>query len=61
MPEEMIESFHGLDREAGEALGRKYVNDIYHEIKEYLDGVYLMTPFQRIGLMEGIVRDLLQE
>ncbi|MDY5704516.1 MAG: bifunctional homocysteine S-methyltransferase/methylenetetrahydrofolate reductase [Lachnospiraceae bacterium] len=61
VPEEMIESFHGLDREQGEALGRKYVNDIYHEIKEYTDGVYLMTPFQRIGLMEGIVRDLLQE
>lgn len=58
VPEDMIRSYHGLDRAEGEALGQKYVNHIYARIQDLVDGVYLMTPFHRYQLMTRIVKDL---
>ncbi|MDD6450436.1 MAG: bifunctional homocysteine S-methyltransferase/methylenetetrahydrofolate reductase, partial [Lachnospiraceae bacterium] len=58
VPEDMIQSYHGLDRAEGEILGQKYVKSIYARIQNLVDGVYLMTPFHRYQLMTRIVKDL---
>lgn len=58
VPEDMIKAYHGADRAEGEKLARKFTGEICRKILPYVDGLYLMTPFQRIGLMENIVRDI---
>lgn len=61
IPEDMIESYVGEDRAKGEELGRMYSKQIAKKIAPFVDGFYLMTPFNRIALMEQIVSDLKDE
>ena len=63
--EDIIESFAGLDREQGEALGLEISLKMAREALPYADGFYLMTPFNRVALMERLIArlktELLQE
>ena len=58
VPEEMIAAYHGADREEGEKIGRRFTDELCGRILPFVDGIYLMTPFHRIGLMEKIVGDI---
>ena len=63
--EDIMEAFAGLDREQGEALGLEISLKIAREALPYADGFYLMTPFNRVALMERLIArlktELLQE
>ena len=63
--EDIIEAFAGLDREQGEALGLEISIKMAREALPYADGFYLMTPFNRVALMERLIArlktELLQE
>ena len=63
--EDIIEAFAGLDREQGEALGLEISLKMAREALPYADGFYLMTPFNRVVLMERLIArlktELLQE
>lgn len=52
---EIIDLYDGVDRAAGEALAEKISAEIIRAIGPYTDGVYLMTPFQRVGLMTKLI------
>ena len=63
--EDIMEAFAGLDREQGEALGLEISLRMAREALPYADGFYLMTPFNRVALMERLIArlktELLQE
>ena len=63
--EDIVEAFAGLDREQGEALGLEISLKMAREALPYADGFYLMTPFNRVALMERLIArlktELLQE
>ena len=65
LAEDIIEAFAGLDREQGEALGLEISLKMAREALPYADGFYLMTPFNRVALMERLIArlktELLQE
>ena len=59
--EEIIRRFEGLDREQGEALGLEISLKMAAESLPYADGFYLMTPFNRVALMEKLIARLKTE
>ena len=63
--EEIMEAFAGLHREQGEVLGLEISLKMAREVLPYADGFYLMTPFNRVALMERLIArlktELLQE
>ncbi len=54
----IIEMYQGKDRAEGEALALRIVTAIAKEIADYVDGFYLITPFQRIHLIEKIIAEI---
>lgn len=59
---EIVRLYEGKDRDEGEDLAVRISAEIARQIAPYVDGFYLMTPFQRTGLMVRILeqmRDLL--
>lgn len=58
IPEDMIQSYAGLNREEGEKLGERYTLSIAARLLPYVDGIYLMMPFERVSMMERIVKKL---
>ena len=59
--EDIIQRFVGLDREQGEALGLEVSMQMAREALPYADGFYLMTPFNRVALMERLIARLRTE
>ena len=55
---EIIQRFAGLDREQGEQLGLEVAVQAAKAAAPYADGFYLMTPFNRIALMERLIARL---
>ncbi len=55
---EIIERFAGLDRAQGEELGLEVSVKAAQAAALYADGFYLMTPFNRIALMERLIARL---
>ncbi len=53
--DEIVALYEGLDRAAAEDLAVTISARIAAEIAPYTDGVYLMTPFRRVALMERII------
>lgn len=53
----LIESYKGLDRQQCEQLSKKVCVHIMKECLFWCDGFYLMTPFQRISLMEQLIKE----
>lgn len=59
--EDIIQRFAGLDREQGEELGLEVSMQMAREALPYADGFYLMTPFNRVALMERLIARLKTE
>ena len=57
----IIEKFAGLDRAKGEELGLAISLEMAKAALPYADGLYLMTPFNRVALMERLIGRLKQE
>ena len=57
----IIEKFAGLDRAQGEELGLAISLEMAKAALPYADGLYLMTPFNRVALMEWLIGRLKQE
>ncbi len=58
---EIIDRFAGLDRAQGEELGLEVSVKAAQAAAPYADGFYLMTPFNRIALMERLIARLKEE
>lgn len=56
--EEIISQYVGKNREEGEQLAVEISLDMAKKIKPYIDGYYLITPFNRVALMEKIIEGL---
>ena len=56
--EDIIRQFAGLDRVQGEELGLAISLKMAREALPYADGFYLMTPFNRVALMERLIARL---
>ena len=59
--ESIIQRFEGLDRAAGEELGLEVSVQAAKAAAPYADGFYLMTPFNRVALMERLIARLRTE
>ena len=59
--EAIIQKFEGLDRTAGEELGLEISVQAAKAAAPYADGFYLMTPFNRVALMERLIARLRTE
>ena len=59
--EVIIQKFEGLDRAAGEELGLEVSVQAAKAAAPYADGFYLMTPFNRVALMERLIARLRTE
>ena len=59
--EAIIQKFEGLDRTAGEELGLEVSVQAAKAAAPYVDGFYLMTPFNRVALMERLIARLRTE
>ena len=57
----IIDRFAGLDRAAGEELGLEISVQEAKAALPYADGFYLMTPFNRVALMERLIARLNEE
>ena len=56
--EDIIRSYEGLDRAAGEARALALCREIAGEIAPFVDGYYIMTPFQRVGLVKNVIQEI---
>jgi methionine synthase / methylenetetrahydrofolate reductase(NADPH) len=62
IPEKYINSFKiNMTREEGEKVGIEIALNIINEIKGYVDGLYLITPFNRIDMMIKLVNTIRKE
>ena len=59
--EAIIQKFEGLDRTAGEELGLEVSVQAAKAAAPYADGFYLMTPFNRVAMMERLIARLRTE
>lgn len=59
--QKIIDLYAGKDRAEGEALGVTVSVEIAKAVRPYADGFYLMTPFNRVGLMEKLIARLRTE
>ena len=59
--EAIIQRYAGADRAKGEELGLEISLEMARAAAPYADGFYLMTPFNRVGLMERLIAALRQE
>ena len=56
--DEIVELYRDKSREEGEAIALAVSAAVAREIAPYVDGFYLMTPFQRVGLIAALLRRL---
>ena len=57
----IIDRLAGLDRAQGEELGLEVSVQAALAAAPYADGFYLMTPFNRVALMERLIARLKEE
>lgn len=54
----VIAAYAGLDRAQGEALAVRLCRDAAQRIAPYVDGFYIMTPFQRVKLVCDVIDEI---
>lgn len=54
----VIEAYNGLDRTQAESLAVSLCRDAAKEIASYVDGYYIMTPFQRVELVCRVMEEI---
>ncbi len=47
-----------MGREEGEQVGIRISLEVMEQMNDFVDGYYFMLPFNRVGLMEGILRGM---
>lgn len=55
---EIIDRYDGLERDQAEDLAVELITDIAKKAKPYVDGFYIMTPFQRTKLVSRIINNI---
>ena len=58
--ERIINAYHGLDREAAEELAVELSLGIARDIKPYIDGYYIITPFSRTAIVARIAAAMMK-
>ena len=58
MDEAVAAAYAGLDRAAGEDMAVRLCADAARRIAPFVDGYYIMTPFQRVGLVERVIGEI---
>lgn len=58
IPEEIVQKYEGLDRENAEKLAVQLSVEFAQRMKPFTHGWYLITPFQRVSLIEKILKEL---
>lgn len=58
IPEDIVSMYEGLDRDSAEELAVKLSVDVANRMHDFTDGLYLITPFQRVSLIEKILQKL---
>ncbi len=62
VPQDVIDSFHPeMAREEAEAIGIAAACKLIDAIRPYIDGLYLIMPFNRTGLMRALIHYVRQE
>ena len=56
IPDELAESFQNKTREECEEISKAFCFEKMEEMKDLVDGFYLMTPFRRIGLICDLIQ-----
>ena len=56
--DDILQAYQGLDRAQGEAMARKICREAARAVQDAADGYYIMTPFQRVSLVAGLMADL---
>lgn len=51
----IIQAYEGLDRAQGEALAVRLCEEAAKRIAPFVDGYYIMTPFQRVELVKQVI------
>ncbi|MBO6000541.1 MAG: bifunctional homocysteine S-methyltransferase/methylenetetrahydrofolate reductase [Spirochaetales bacterium] len=54
----IIKAYQGLDRQQSEDLAIKITCDFAEQIKDFVDGYYIITPFNRTSLVSRILSNL---
>ena len=54
----VLDAYEGLNRAAGEEMARRLCREAAKEAYADADGFYIMTPFQRVSLVQGVIADL---
>ena len=55
----MLLKYHpDMGREEGEQVGIRISLEVMEQMNDFVDGYYFMLPFNRVGLMEGILRGM---
>ncbi len=54
--QQIIDRYAGKDRDEAEALAVEISAEIAEKVRPYTDGLYLMTPFKRVSLIEKIMK-----
>lgn len=58
LDERVIYAYAGLDREQSETLAVRLCHDAAKRIAPYVDGYYIMTPFQRTQLVKAVMETI---
>ena len=56
--DEIVSLYEGKSREEAESLAVQISTQVAQAVEPYTDGLYLMTPFQRVSLMTRIMEKL---
>ena len=51
----VIRAYEGLNREQGEAMAVRLCTQAARRIAPYVNGFYIMTPFQRVALVQRVI------
>lgn len=59
VPEEIVNRYReDMSREEAEAVATEIAVEIAQELRDTADGYYMMTPFNRAGLIAGIIQQI---
>lgn len=58
LDEAVVRAYEGLDRQQAEELALRLCEDAARRIAPYVDGFYIMTPFQRVALVCRVMERL---
>lgn len=61
IPESIIKQFEGKDRDEAEYSGIKIAIKTCNEILPYVDGLYIITPFNRWQMVRNIIKNVIKD